>query len=404
MEMWKRNLFICCLGAFATSAALSQVAPVLPLYIDHLGVHNTAAIEMWSGLAFGSTTLISAIFSPFWGKMADKYGRKPILLKASLGMAIIVSCTGFVQNVYQLVGLRMLLGTISGFNSGAITLIATQTCKERAGWALGTLSTGVIGGTLLGPLLGGYLVEVVGFRSVFFVMGIMLLVAFILTLLFVKENFTNKEEQVLSFHEVWQRLPDKQLLVAMFITTFILQLALFSIEPIITVYINDLSPGNDHIALVSGLVFAASGLASMLAAPWLGKLSDEIGAHKVILAALIVAGCLFIPQAFVRNEWQLMALRFLLGIAIAALLPAINALIKQSTPAEVVGRVFGYNQMAQFFGTFGGSVAGGQIAAHFGIYYVFFSTSVLLFLNAVWVYHNVCKRVSYEFGVAANHS
>ncbi|HEY3423330.1 MAG TPA: multidrug efflux MFS transporter [Negativicutes bacterium] len=404
MEMWKRNLFICCLGAFATSAALSQVAPVLPLYIEHLGIHDTPAIEMWSGLAFGSTTLISAIFSPFWGKMADKYGRKPILLKASLGMAIIVSCMGFVQNVYQLVALRMLLGTISGFNSGAITLIATQTSKERAGWALGTLSTGVVGGTLLGPLLGGYLVEVVGFRSVFFVMGIMLLVAFILTMVFVKENFINKQEQILSFREVWQHLPDKQLLVAMFITTFILQLALFSIEPIITVYISALSPGSDHIAVVSGLVFAASGLASMLAAPWLGKISDEIGAHKVILAALIVAGCLFIPQAFVKNEWQLMALRFLLGLAIAALLPAINALIKQSTPDEVVGRVFGYNQMAQFFGTFGGSVAGGQIAAHFGIYYVFFSTSILLFLNAIWVYHNVCKRVTYEVGVAVHHS
>ncbi|WP_425059285.1 Staphyloferrin B transporter [Sporomusa carbonis] len=397
MEMWKRNLFICWLGAFATSSALSQVAPVLPLYIEHLGIHNTESIEMWSGIAFGCTTLVAALFSPLWGKLADKYGRKPMLLRASLGMAIVVTCIGFVQNVYQLVGFRLLQGTISGFNSGAITLIATQTCKERAGWALGILSTGVVCGTLLGPLIGGYLAEALGFRSVFFTMGILLLIAFILTLVFVKENFTRKETHVLSFHEICDRLPDKRLLISMFITTFILQLALFTIEPIITVYIGALSPGSDHIAVISGLTFAASGVASILAAPWLGKLSDKIGAHKVILVALVTASCLFIPQAFVKNEWQLMALRFLLGLSTGALLPSINTLLKQSIPDEVAGQVYGYNQMAQFLGTFGGAVAGGQIAAHFGLNYVFLVTSALLFLNAVWVYGNVFRRISYEY-------
>jgi MFS family permease len=394
VEIWKKNLYICWLGAFATSSALSQVAPVLPLYIDHLGIHNTASIEMWSGVAFGGTTLVAAFFSPLWGKLADKYGRKPMLLRASLGMAIVVICTGFAQNVYQLVGFRLLQGTISGFNSGAITLIATQTCKERAGWALGTLSTGVVCGTLLGPMIGGYLVEVLGFQSVFFTMGILLLIAFILTLVFVKETFTSKEVRVLSFNEICERLPDKQLLISMFITTFILQLALFTIEPIITVYVAALSPENDHIAVTSGLIFAASGIASILVAPWLGKLSDNIGAYKVIPVALLVAGCLFIPQAFVKNVWQLMVLRFLLGLSTGALLPSINTLIKQSIPGEVAGQVFGYNQMAQFLGTFGGSVAGGQIAARFGLSYVFLVTSVLLLLNAMWVYRNVFRKIS----------
>jgi DHA1 family multidrug resistance protein-like MFS transporter len=397
MEMWKRNLLVCWLGAFATSSALSQVAPILPLYIEHLGIQNTASIEMWSGIAFGCTTLIGALFSPFWGKLADKYGRKPMLLRASLGMAIVVICTGFVQNVYQLVGFRLLQGTISGFNSGAITLIATQTCKEQAGWALGTLSTGVVCGTLLGPLIGGYLVGVVGFRSVFLVMGMLLLVAFILTLIFVKENFSRRKVHILSFHEICDRLPDRRLLISMFITTFVLQLALFTIEPIITVYIGALSPGNEHIAVISGMVFAASGVASILAAPWLGKLSDKIGAHKVILVALVIASCLLIPQAFVKNEWQLMALRFLLGFPAGALLPSINTMLKQSVPDEVLGQVFGYNQTAQFLGIFSGAVAGGQIAAHFGLNYVFLVTSVLLLVNAVWVYHNVFKKISYGY-------
>ncbi len=404
MEIWKRNLWICWLGSFATSAALSQIAPVLPLYIDKLGMHNLADIEMWSGIAFGSTTLIASIFSPFWGKIADKYGRKPMLLRASFGMSIVLASMGFVQSVYQLVGLRMLMGTISGFNSGAITLIATQASKEKAGWALGTLSTGAVGGTLLGPLIGGYLVEMFGFRAVFLSMGSLLLIAFLLTFFFVQENFTRTTKPLLSFREICHTLPDKQLIFAMFITTFTLQLALFSIEPVITIYISTLSPNTAHLAFISGLVFASSGLSSMLVAPRLGKLADRVGAHKVILIALFAASFLFIPQAFVTSEWQLMGLRFLVGIATGALLPSINTMLKQSISSDIAGRIFSYNQTAQFLGMFFGSVFGGQIAAHFGIRDVFFMTSILLFINGLWVHHNVYKKASHEFEHALPHS
>jgi MFS transporter, DHA1 family, multidrug resistance protein len=396
MEMWKRNLFICWIGTFATSSGLSQLAPILPLYIEHLGISNTEEVEMWSGLAFGITGMMMAVFSPIWGQAADRYGRKPMLLRASLGMAIVISAMGFVTSVQQLVCLRLFMGVISGFNSGSITLIATQTPREHAGWALGTLSTGMIGGSLLGPLIGGYLSEFFGLRSVFFSTGILLLIAFTLTLFFVKDKFVLESKKIPSTLEVWNLISDKRLLIAMFITTYILTAALFSIEPIITVYIKQLMSETSHVALISGMVFAASGFASMLAAPRLGKLADKIGPHRVVMAALIAAGCLFIPQAFVQNEWQLLGLRFLLGAATAALLPSINTLVKRSTPDKITGRIFGYNQSAQFLGMFSGSLLGGQTAAHFGVRSVFLVTSVLLLLNAVWVYFNVFKPVTKE--------
>jgi MFS transporter, DHA1 family, multidrug resistance protein len=393
MEFWKKNLLVCWLGCFATAAGLSQIAPVLPLYIEHLGVQNIEEIEQLSGFAFGVTFIIMAIASPIWGQAADRYGRKPMLLRASLGMAIVITCMGFVQNVYQLVGLRLVQGAVSGFVSAAITLIATQAPKERAGWALGTLSTGAVGGMLLGPLIGGYLAETWGLRSVFFGTGTLLLIAFMASLLFVQENFKPPTKSVLSFREVWNLIPNPGIMITMFVTTFILQLALLSIEPIITVYITQLHVTN-HVALISGLVFAASGFANMLAAPQLGKISDKIGPQKVMLAALIAAGLLFIPQAFVTTPWQLMALRFLLGIAAAGLLPSINTLIMRNTPTAITGRCFGYNQSAQFLGSFGGSLLGGQTAATFGIHYVFFVTGALLLLNALWVYTTVCRQVS----------
>jgi MFS family permease len=180
----------------------------------------------------------------------------------------------------------------------------------------------------------------------------------------------------------------------MFVTSFVLTLALYSIEPIVTVYVAQLSSNTGHVALLAGMAFSASGLASIIAAPRLGRISDKIGPQKVMLAALIVAGLIFIPQAFVRNPWQLMVLRFLLGLATAGLVPSVNTLVKRITPDSLTGRVFGFIMSAQYLGVFGGSILGGQVAAFWGIRYVFFITSILLLINAVWVYFKVYKKLS----------
>lgn len=373
---------------------MSQIAPVLPLYIQHLGVQDTATITKISGIAFGITFIISAIFSPIWGSAADKYGRKPMILRASLGMAITIGCMGFAPNVYILISLRLLQGVITGYSTACTALIATQTDKEHAGYALGTLSTASIAGALLGPTIGGFIDEILGLQSVFFITGALLLISFITTLLFVKESFVREDKKVLTIKEVWSTVPQKSLTVTMFVTFFILAVALYSVEPIVTVYVKQLSNNSSHIALLAGLTFSASGFANIIAAPRLGKLSDKIGAHKVMLTCLICAVIIFIPQAFVQNTWQLMGLRFLLGLASAGLNPSVNIILKKITPSSLTGRVFGFNMSAGYLGVFGGSVLGGQIAGILGMQYVFFITSALLFINAIWVYFRVYKKLS----------
>ena len=392
MEPWKKNLWVCWFGVFVVSSGMSQMAPILPLYIEHLGIYGTAAIAQWSGIAFGSNFISLAIFSPIWGSLADKYGRRPMILRASLWLSIIMICMGFVHNVYQLTGLRILQGALSGFQSAAITLVATQTPQEQSGWALGILFSGQIGGTLLGPFFGGYLSEVVGFRGQFISIGVMCFIAFLTSFLFIKEKMVLRAKNTNKFNEVWRCLPNHNVTVCLFITTFIMQVALMSIQPIITVYITQLSSDTSHIALVSGAVFAASGLASIFSASRLGKISDRIGAQKVLLAALFVAGITFIPQAFVSTPWELGLLRFLLGIVIAGLLPSINSLIKKSTPDLIAGRIYGYNQTAQYLGMFSGSILGGQMAAAFSIRVVLLFTGTLLLMNALWVYFTVYKE------------
>jgi DHA1 family multidrug resistance protein-like MFS transporter len=396
MPIWKKNLYVCWFGIFVASVGMSQIAPVLPLYIKHLGIQSPALIAQFTGLAFGITFIISAIFSPVWGYAADKFGRKPMLLRASLGMAVVIFSMGFVKNVYVLIALRLLQGVITGYSTACTTLIATQTDKENAGWALGTLSTAGVSGSLLGPIIGGSIGDNLGLQNVFFITGALLLISFITTALFVKENFKPPEKKTLSMGDVWNTVPEKNLTITLFVTFFVLSVALYSVEPIVTVYVTQLSKTASHIALMAGMVFSASGLANIIAAPRLGKLSDRIGPHRVMLVALVAAGLIFIPQAFVKNPWQLLGLRFLLGLTIGGLNPSINVLIKRITPASVTGRVFGFNMSAGYLGVFGGAVLGGQIAAYLGIRYVFFITSGLLLANAVWVYYKVYWKIDVQ--------
>lgn len=392
METWERNLYVCWFAVFIVSVGMSQMAPILPLYIEHLGIHDTPSIAKWSGIVYGSNFISLAIFSPIWGRFADKYGRKSMILRASLWLSIIMTAMGFVHTVYQLTGLRILQGAMSGFQSAVVTLVATESPEGKAGWALGVLFSGQVGGTLLGPLFGGYLAEVIGFRENFIAIGIMCFIAFMVSYVFVKEEKVLVKKITPNFREVWKLLPSPRVSVCLFITTLVMQLALMSIQPIITVYISQLSSDSTHILLISGAVFAASGLASIIAAPKLGKISDRIGPQKILLGALIVAGILFIPQAFVENSWQLGVLRFLLGLATAGLLPSINSLVKKSTCDSISGQAFGYNQSAQFLGMFLGSILGGQIAGSFGIQSVFLFTGGLLLINAFWVYHTILKE------------
>lgn len=400
MPIWKRNLIVCWFGMLVSSVGMSQIAPVLPLYIEHLGVSSTALIVQFSGIAFGITYIISAIFSPIWGHAADKFGRKPMLLRASLGMAVVIGSMGFAQHVYVLIGLRLLQGVITGYGTACTTLIAIQTDKEHAGWALGTLSTANISGSLLGPMIGGFIAENFGLQNVFFIIGALLLVSFITTALFVKESFTREDKKTLSAKTVWNNVPEKGLTITLFVTFFVLTVALYSVEPIITVYVTQLSRNTSHVAIIAGIAFSASGLANIIAAPRLGRLSDKIGAQKVMLVALIMAGLIFIPQAFVTNPWQLMGLRFLLGLATGGLIPSVNVLIKKITPDSLAGRVFGFNMSAGYLGVFGGSILGGQVAALWGIRYVFFITSALLLINALWIYFKVYKKLNINKSVS----
>lgn len=384
MEIWKRNLWICCTASFIVAIGMSQMAPMLPLYIAELGIHDINEIERWAGIVYGATFISLAIFSPIWGRLSDKYGRKPMCLRASLCLSLVMFGMGLAQNVYQLALLRLVQGTMSGFQAAIIPLVAQESPSDRSGWALGVFFTSQVSGTLIGPIIGGFLSELIGYRETFFVIGAFCFMGF-LALFKLHESFTPEPQvQSLTLGETFRKLPSLQLIIGLFITTLVMQFAVMAIQPIITVYITQIASSSDHIALIAGLVFSCTGFASMLTSSRIGKLADSIGSQKVLLVSLILAGLSSIPQGLVQTPFELGVLRFIFGIALAGLLPSVNNLIRHHTPSICLGRIYGFNQSAQYLGMFAGGVLGGQIAAAMGIANLFFITAVLLLINAVW--------------------
>ena len=384
---WRTNLAIAVFGSFTTLVSLSMLLPFLPLYVKQLGVQSTSAVVQWSGVAFGVTFLGTALTAPIWGQLADRYGRKPMLIRAAVGMATVMSMIGLAHNVYELVALRFAAGLIGGYASAATVMIGTQAPPERSGWALGVLSTGVLAGNLVGPLIGGLLPNLIGIRGAFFAAGAMIAVAALLTIGFVREDFVRppRGEAKLQRGAVAGVLGGKhgyRVLAALFATAMMVLLSNMSIEPIITVYIAQLGVSAHRLATVAGIVMACSAFGSMLMAARLGALADRIGAWKVIVGCLIATAMVVLPQAFVFHWWQLAALRGLMGMTLAGLLPSITKLVRQTVDERSAGKMLGYLQSAQYAGQVVGPLIGGAIGVRFGLRDVFLVTSALLIVCA----------------------
>ena len=385
MESWKVNLISIWFGCFFTGLAISQILPFLPLYVSQLGVTSHEALSMWSGLTFSVTFLVSAIVSPMWGSLADRKGRKLMLLRASLGMAIAILLQAFATNVWQLFILRAIMGLTSGYIPNAMALVASQVPRERSGWALCTLSTAQISGVIGGPLLGGFLADHVGLRAVFIITAILLTVSFLVTLFLIKEGgrpVVSKSER-LSGKAVFASLPYPGLMISLFVTTMVIQLCNGSVGPLLALYIKSMAPDSSNIAFLSGMIAAVPGVSALMSAPRLGKLGDRIGTARILMATLIIAVLLFFAMSFVTTPLQLGVLRFLLGFADGAMLPAVQTLLVKYSSDQVTGRIFGYNQSFMYLGNVAGPLIGASVSAMAGFRWVFAATAVVVLLNII---------------------
>jgi DHA1 family multidrug resistance protein-like MFS transporter len=385
---WKTNLIVLWFGQFMVLAGMTMIIPFLPLYIQELGIHDEKHIAFWAGLIFAGNFVTAFLFQPFWGRLADRYGRKMMIIRSGLGMAAVMILMGFSTSVWHLLLLRMLNGTISGYIPAAAALVSANTPRERIGFAMGTLQSGAVAGTILGPVIGGLMVNWIGFAPIFYITGTLLLIGTLLALFLVKETFDKKKaaaQPQLSIYRGFQQLRNIPELPAIFAVTFMIQFAILSTMPLIPLFVQEMHGQITLLAFYAGLVSSAMGFSNMIASPIFGRLGDRIGYERILFMALIGAALAFIPQAFVQNVWQLMIVRFLLGMFIGGLLPSVNALIRKYTPDGMEGRSYSFNTSSLALGNMLGPIVGGVLYGFITIRGVFILTAILLIVNALWV-------------------
>ncbi len=387
MISWKKNLFSLWLGCFITGLGTSQILPFLPLYISQLGHYSTADLTLWSGLTFSITFLVSAIVSPMWGRLADSKGRKLMLIRAAIGMAIAIFFQGLVTHVWQLFLWRGIMGLASGYIPNAMALVASQAPKGRSGWALSILSTAQISGFLCGPLLGGYLADTIGLRPVFQVTTGLLVIATLVTFFLIKEEPQppRQKNTVSKPPSVWQTVPSASVILSLLFCTLSVQLCNGSVNPILFLYVQHLSPDSHNIAFISGFIAALPGMSALISAPVWGRMSDTLGPRRIISVAFIMFILLLTLMSLVSSVTQFSLLRFLLGFADGAMFPAIQSLLLRHSSAKISGRVFGYNQSFMNLGNVTGPLLGAVTSASLGMRWVFLASAVVILLNLIYL-------------------
>jgi DHA1 family multidrug resistance protein-like MFS transporter len=369
-------------------SGMTMIIPFLPLYIQELGVTDEKQVALWAGIIFAGNFVTAFLFQPFWGRLADKYGRKMMIIRSGVGMAVVMILMGFSTSVWHLLLLRLLNGTISGYMPAAAALVSANTPRERIGFAMGTLQSGAVAGTIFGPVIGGLMVKWVGFAPIFFITGSIFFVGTLLALFMVRESFDRKQaasKPQLSIFRGLQELRRTRELPSLYAVTFMIQFAILSSMPLIPLFVQDMHGQITLLAFYAGLVSSSMGFSNMIASPLIGRLGDRIGFERILSVALVGAALAFIPQAFVQNVWQLMAARFCLGFFIGGLLPSVHALIRKYTPDGMEGRAYSFNTSALALGNMLGPVVGGLLYGIISIRGVFILTAILLFVNFLWV-------------------
>lgn len=403
MEAWQKNLVPVVVVQAIMMAAFSSMSPFMAPFITELGITNPQAVKIWAGFLTSINALFAALLSPYWGSLSDRYGRKVMVIRSTVSIGVFTILMGMVTSVYQLLILRILMGSFAGFSAAALTLVASSAPREKLGLALGWLQTGQVMGLVFGPTLGGFIADLAGYRHVFFFTGVVSLGATLLTLFMVHEDFQpapaelkgSKNGSPSSPLATFRMFP---VIAIMFIVLLLTQFAVRSVEPIMALYIEEIEGTSENLNTLIGAVFAVTGLAQAAGLLAVGHFSSLLGYRKLLLVTLLGSGLLYLPQAVVTNVWQLIFLRALFGAFLGGTLPMANAIIGDQAPHEIKGRVFGMTSSATFLGNFAGPTMGGLVSAYFGIPAVFVLTGCLLLVNTWLVWRRVAPESARQFG------
>ncbi len=370
---WKKNLFFVWLSQFLSLAGFGFGLPFAAYYIQELGITDRGEIKFWTAMFQAGAPMTLAIMSPLWGMLADRYGRKLMLLRANLGAAVVVYLMGSVPSVQWLIMLRLAQGMFTGTVTAAQTLVATSTPEGNQGVALGTLSTAVFSGLMAGAFFGGLAAETFGYADAFKIGAGLLMLSSLLILCAVREDFAPPDQDActaqtrgtIPMKRVW-RLPDFGPGFPLLVLIAGVSLARRLDMPILPLFVQDMNGGLDGAAAWSGMLSAAGCSALILSGLVMGRMVDRFPAPVVAKISAIGAAIFMLLTGVAVNFLHLFVARFLMLFCAGGLDPVFQVWLSRVTTKERRGAVFGWAVTAKSLSWVVAPLFSAFIAARFG--------------------------------------
>ncbi len=390
---WRVTLAVVALAQAFGACGVTLVYPFLPLYVQTLDGAQFINTELLAGLVIAAPPLMATLSTPFWGRLADQYGRKKMVMRATFTASVILFLMGFAQTALVLVVLRGLQGLTSGIIAANMALVAGECPRGRIGFALGALQVGLFGGVAVGPIFGGVLAENFGFQLPFLFTAIMLVLAGLLVTFGVKETYIPHKNKTLDLNprkmmRAWADIIKARGVKTVYSLRFLNGFAQRTLMPIAPLFVLALMPtvAASGASSYAGLVLTVSSVTTTAGSLLLGWLSDKWGYRNILLGAALVAMIFYIPQAFVTDIAQLLLFQGLAGFAAGGVLAAPAALLANYTNLGDEGSVYGLDASLSSFANGLAPLTGSMIGAVLGLRAVFAAVAVyyLVILVISW--------------------
>ena len=382
MPTWRRNQRVMVATVFVVFTGFAFVLPFLPLYVRELGVNRDDEAALWAGVLIGVSPLLAGLLSPFWGRVADRHGRKRMLLRALGVYVLLLLLCAVVSDVYQLLALRIGIGLFGAIGPLGLSMATAQAPREETGRAVGLVQAAQILSAAVGPLAGGLLADAIGIRRTFVATALLCAVAFVLVAAVYEEapGAARTEAPGGRFADVL-RIPHVGfLLVILFLVNFIGR----SFTPILPLHLLVLGVPQGRVASATGILIAVYSLAAAFSATALGRASRTWSPRGLLAAALLGGAATVLPMAVVPSFAGFLGLAALLGLASGGCLTLCYTIGGLLVPEGQRATCFGFLSGAALFGgAISPSAAG--LLARLDLRAIYSVDAVLFLALAAWV-------------------
>lgn len=372
------DLWATCAVQFLTLAGMTAVLPLIPLYLQEIGVSDRATLKYWTG-AIGAAPFAVAVFAtPVWGALADRLGHKPMVVRSAFGIALTTIGMGFSSTPLALLGWRAVQGVVSGVFPAAVGLISARTPEARLGRALAVLQSARAAGALCGPVAGGLLADLLGMRGLFLGVGAVAIAAGFACALVIASPPPSAAHHASEGGPGWRAVLATPGLFGLLVLLVVFQAGIMCSWPTLALFVESLGVARDAVATTTGVVVFAAGLPATLTATLWARWGRRIGPGRALVVSLVLTGACSIAVGLAGRLPLVLVLRIGSGIAMAGFVPLVFEAMNARVAAGARGRVAGLGSTAMMIGNVFGPLLGGWLAVHAGIGATFWAPGIVL--------------------------